>query len=167
MKAVLIDRITPAEEIELSEVEIPSVKPGWAPDLPWENLAAVPETCFTAWGSLFASLRLRREDTLLIRGGTCALGYAAIQLAKALGCRVIATTHRKEKLPLLRAADEAVLDTGTLSGTLSGVTKALELVGVKTLRDSLRCVGIREACIAMDSGQVNGKIVVKMPEQAG
>ena len=85
-------------------------------DLPWEKLAAVPETYFTAWGSLFEGLRLQPEDTLLVRGATCALGYAAIQLAKALGCRVIATTHRESRLPLLAEADEAVLDTGRLGG---------------------------------------------------
>lgn len=31
-------------------------------------------------------------------------------------------------------------NTGTLAGTFCGVTKALELVGPKTLRDTLRCV---------------------------
>lgn len=129
-------------------------------DLPREKLAAVPETYFTAWGSLFEGLRLRPEDTLLVRGATCALGYAAIQLAKALGCRVIATAHKESRLPLLAEADEAVLDTGRLAETLpgaafpgtvrpratspgvirSGITKALELVGPKTLSDTLRCV---------------------------
>lgn len=109
-------------------------------DLPWEELAAVPETYFTAWGSLFECLNLKPTDTLLVRGGTCALGYAAIQIAKALGCTVIATTHKESKLPLLCNADKAILDTGSLTGTLSGVTKALELVGPKTLYDTLRCV---------------------------
>lgn len=109
-------------------------------DLSWAEMAAVPETYFTAWGSLFEGLNLQKGDTLLIRGGTCALGYAAIQLAKAVGSRVIATTHREEKLALLKEADEAVLDTGRLAGTLRGVTKALELVGPKTLWDTLRCV---------------------------
>lgn len=109
-------------------------------DLSWVEMAAVPETYFTAWGSLFEGLNLQKGDTLLIRGGTCALGYAAIQLAKAAGSRVIATTHREEKLALLKDADEAVLDTGKLAGTIRGVTKALELVGPKTLRDTLRCV---------------------------
>ena len=108
--------------------------------LSWAETAAAPETYFTAWGSLFECLRLRRGDTLLVRGGTCALGYAAIRLAKALGCRVIATTHREQKLALLARADRAVLDTGRLAGSFSGVTKALELVGPKTLRDTLRCV---------------------------
>lgn len=109
-------------------------------ELSWAEVAAVPETYFTAWGSLFECLGLSKNDTLLVRGGTCALGYATIRLAKALGCRVIATTHRERKLPLLKEADQAVLDTGTLAGSFSGVTKALELVGPKTLRDTLRCV---------------------------
>ena len=109
-------------------------------NLPWRELAAVPETWFTAWGSLFEGLRLEPRDTLLIQGGTCALGYAALQIAKELGCRVIATTHREGKLPLLAVADEALLDTGTLAGRVSGVSKALELVGPKTLRDTLSCV---------------------------
>lgn len=200
-------------------------------NLPWETLAAVPETYFTAWGSLFECLALNPSDTLLIRGATCALGYATIQIAKALGCKVIATTHRTEKLPLLHEADLAVLDTGNLASTLPCVTKALELVGPKTLADTLLCMksggivcntgilggvftmdgfdpikdipngvyltgffsnyptqavmddiftflsdhhltphvgkifefaNIREACIALDSGSVNGKIVVKV-----
>ena len=109
-------------------------------DLSWDALAAVPETFFTAWGSLFECLQLKQEDTLLIRGATCALGYAAIQLAKGLGCRVIATTHRESKLPLLKDADEAVLDDGKLAGKIHGVTKALELIGPKTLGDTLRAV---------------------------
>ena len=314
MKAVSIDKITPAEEVTLTEIPVPEIKSGWVlvkvkafgmnhseqilrlseikadyivkpivpgiecvgeiaepsdtdfqkgqkvialmggmgrsfngsyaeyvllpahhvfkidSDLPWERLAAVPETYFTAWGSLFECLQLKKEDTLLIRGATCALGYAAIQIAKALGCRVIATTHRESKLSLIANADEAILDDGMFGG--KGITKALELVGAKTLRHTLKimsrggivchtgllggvytldgfdpikeipngvyltgffsnyptqqtvdeifaflnehqlepCFGecydfehIKEACIALDSGKVNGKIVVKMP----
>ena len=106
-------------------------------DLPWESLGAVPETYFTAWGSLFECLRLTAEDTLLIRGATCALGYAAMQIANALGCRVIATTHRESKLVLIADADEAVLDDGKLTGRIHGVTKALDLIGPRNLKDTL------------------------------
>jgi len=108
--------------------------------LPWAELGAVPETCFTAWGSLFECLRLTPEDTLLIRGATCALGYAALQIAGALGCRVVATTHRADKLPLIAAADEAVLDEGALTGRVHGVTKALDLIGPRCLKDTLTAV---------------------------
>ena len=125
-------------------------------DLPWEAAAAVPETYFTAWGSLFECLQLRSEDTLLVRGGTCALGYAAIQLAKTLGCKVIATTHRDEKLPLLAGAgaDECLTDDGTLTGKISGVTKALELVGPRSLKDTLTAV--EKGAIVCSTGILGG-----------
>jgi len=109
-------------------------------ELDWAALGAIPETYFTAWGSLFECLRLERGDTLLIRGATCALGYAALQIAKALGCRVAASTHREEKLPLLADADEAVLDDGRLTGRVRGVTRALDLIGPRSLRDTLTAV---------------------------
>lgn len=108
--------------------------------LSWEELAAIPETYFTVWGSLFECLQLKAQDTLLVRGATCALGYAAIQIAKALGCHVIATTHRESKLDLISAADEQVLDDGKLTGEVQGMTKALDLVGPKNLKDTLTAV---------------------------
>ena len=109
-------------------------------DFDWPTLAAVPETYFTAWGSLLECLKLQPDDTLLIRGATCALGYAAIQMAKAIGCRVVATTHRENKLKLILDADEQVLDQGRLTGVVHGASKALELVGAKTVKDTLTAV---------------------------
>ena len=109
-------------------------------DLPWDALGAVPETYFTAWGSLFECLHLTADDTLLIRGATCALGYASMQIAKALGCKVIATTHRADKLPLIAEADESVMDDGKLTGKVHGVTKALDLIGPRNLKDTLTAV---------------------------
>ncbi len=109
-------------------------------NLSWKEIAVIPETYFTAWGSLFECLDLKSEDTLLVRGATCALGYAAIQIAKAIGCKVIATTHREEKLSLLEDADIAIVDDGDLRGKVEPVTKVLELVGPKSLRNSLLLV---------------------------
>ena len=224
MQAVLLNKVTEAKDIALSEVPIPSVRPGWVlvkvkafglnhsekllrlneiradyiqkpivpgiecvgeivdpsdsglaigqrvvalmggmgrsfwgsyaeyallprrivfpieSDLDWAALGAVPETYFTAWGSLFECLHLQPSDSLLIRGATCALGYAAIQIAKALGSSVIATTHRESKLALLVEANEAILDDGKLTGKVRGATKALDLVGPRYLKDTLTAV---------------------------
>jgi NADPH:quinone reductase-like Zn-dependent oxidoreductase len=123
-------------------------------NLTWSEIAAVPETYFTAWGSLFECLKLNADDELLVRGATCALGYAAIQIAKALGCRVVATTHREEKLKLIDAADEQILDTGVLTGKIRGVTKALELVGPRSLKDTLTAV--EKGGIVCDTGILGG-----------
>ena len=111
-------------------------------DISWEDLGAIPETYYTAWGSLMQRLQLKPEDTLLIRGATCALGYVSIQLAKTLGCRVIATTHREKYFPLLEEAgvDECVLDDGSIAGKCKGANKALELIGCKTIVDTMRAV---------------------------
>lgn len=121
-------------------------------NLTWEEMAAIPETYFTAWGSLFQCLRLQPEDTLLIRGATCALGYAAVQLAKALGCKVIGTTHRESKMQLLKDAgcDECLLDDRSLRGRVHGVNKALELIGIKTVQDTM--MGVEQGGIVCNTG---------------
>jgi NADPH:quinone reductase-like Zn-dependent oxidoreductase len=124
-------------------------------ELSWEELAAVPETYFTAWGSLFECLDLKPEDTLLVRGATCALGYAAIQIAKALGCSVVATTHKEEKLSLIGEADRRILDGGKLEGKVQGITKALDLVGPLHLRDTL--LSVEKGGIVCNTG-VLGKV---------
>ncbi|MCI8608486.1 MAG: zinc-binding dehydrogenase [Firmicutes bacterium] len=125
-------------------------------NLSWDRLATIPETYFTAWGSLFECLSLKSSDHLLIRGGTCALGYAAIQIAKALGCKVTATTHRERKMQLLVdcGADVALLDNGPLKGLVSGITKALELVGIKTLKSTLSCM--EKGGIVCNTGNLGG-----------
>lgn len=124
--------------------------------LSWDRLAAIPETYFTAWGSCFECLSLKSSDHLLVRGGTCALGYAAIQIAKALGCKVTATTHRESKIQLLTdcGADMALLDNGSLRGQVSGITKALELVGIKTLKNTLSCM--EKGGIVCNTGNLGG-----------
>lgn len=106
-------------------------------DMGWIELAAIPETWFTAWGSLFESLRIEPSDTLLIHGGTSALGLAAIQLAKSIGCTVYATTRKKERFELLKqqGADFPLLDDETLADRFravcpEGAVKMLELVRI-------------------------------------
>lgn len=128
--------------------------------LPWAALAAVPETFFTAWGSLFECLQLRADDTLMIRGASCGLGYAAIQIAKALGSRVIATTHRERYFELLGrfGADELMLDDGKLADAGVRVDKVLELIGPKTLRDSLLC--LNHGGICCDTGILGGEFTL-------
>jgi NADPH:quinone reductase-like Zn-dependent oxidoreductase len=119
-------------------------------DLPWDILGALPEMLQTAWGALFKSLRLAKGDRLLIRGGTTSVGLAAAAIAKNHGVHVAATTRNPESEKLLRdnGAARVFIDTGTLEDQVrtiypDGVDKVLELVGTRTLLDSLRCVNSR------------------------
>lgn len=117
--------------------------------LGWEDLAAIPETFYTAYGSLSLSLQLNEGDTLLVRGGTSTVGLAAIQLGKAIGAKVIATTRSEQKAELLRntGADGVVTEGEDfrrrfLAEYPHGATKVLELIGASTLRESLRITSV-------------------------
>ena len=112
-------------------------------EMDWMSLAAIPETYFTAYGSLFECLLLQKGDTLLVRGATSTVGLAAIQLAKAVGAKVIATSRRESSFEKLKAvgADACLVDDGNLAARIGErPNKVLELIGPATLSDSMACV---------------------------
>ena len=59
--------------------------------------ASLPETFFTVWSNVFDRARLQKGETLLVQGGSSGIGVTAIQLAKAMGCVVIATAGSDQK----------------------------------------------------------------------
>ena len=59
--------------------------------------ASLPETFFTVWSNVFDRAHLRSGETLLVQGGSSGIGVTAIQLAKAMGCRVVVTAGSDEK----------------------------------------------------------------------
>ncbi len=111
--------------------------------LPWEVLAALPETYLTAQGA-FDALGIRPGERLLIRGGTSSVGIAAASIAHGHGVEVAATTRRPEKAGALTAAgvDHVLLDEGGSPHTPwpAGPSHVLDLVGASTVVDSLRLV---------------------------
>src|SRR6202008_2621709 len=70
-------------------------------DLPWSDLAALPETYAVAWTCLFRNLNLKPGQTLVLRGATSSLGQAALKMAVAAGARVIATTRGPKRVSML------------------------------------------------------------------
>lgn len=61
------------------------------------SAGGIPETFFTDWTNMFERGRLKAGETFLVQGGTSGIGSTAIQLAKAFGCRVLATAGSDEK----------------------------------------------------------------------
>jgi len=123
-------------------------------DLPWAELAALPESYATAWTCLFRNLDIQKGQTLLIRGATSAFGQAAINLAVDAGLNVIATTRRRERFPALEAlgVTRCEIEGPELSKRLaeSGkVDRILDLVGNSVIVDSLSMLPrYGRACIA-------------------
>lgn len=123
--------------------------------LAWPHLGAIPESFGTAWGSL-DELGLESGHSLLIRGGSSSVGMAAITIARDRGVSVIATTRQQDKRTVLEAAgaEHVVIDDGEAGARVreiapDGVDGLLELVGPRTIRDSLKAVAAGgSACIS-------------------
>jgi len=108
-------------------------------ELAWPLLAALPETYYTAFGSM-NNLRIGESDSVLVRGGTSGVGVAFLRLIKARlpGVRVSGTTRRADKADrLLKAGyDEAILETDGRLQTDRRWSRVLELIGPATLKDT-------------------------------
>jgi len=116
-------------------------------DLPWSELAAVPESYATAWACLHGNLELRPGQTLVIRGATSALGQAALNIAVHAGAHVIATTRNRDRFAKLEALGaKGVLEEGpgfvreVRQHHPEGVDAVLDLVGNSVVLDSLQAV---------------------------
>ena len=114
-------------------------------NLDWATLAAIPESYATAWSCLFANLRIRAGEVLFVRGGTSALGHAAITIAKQEGVTVFTSTRSESKVALLTelGASRVLIENGKLSEVVrafspDGIDGVLDLIGNSTLLDSLR-----------------------------
>jgi NADPH:quinone reductase-like Zn-dependent oxidoreductase len=66
--------------------------------LKWEEAAAVPLVFLTAWHMLVGRARLQPGEDCLVIGGGSGVGSAAIQVARLLGARVIATVGHDDKI---------------------------------------------------------------------
>lgn len=65
--------------------------------LSFAEAACLPETIFTVWDNVFRRGALKRGEHLLVHGGSGGIGSTAIQLAKACGAQVSATSGSAEK----------------------------------------------------------------------
>ncbi|MFJ8949283.1 NAD(P)H-quinone oxidoreductase [Streptomyces sp. NPDC102381] len=59
--------------------------------------AGLPEAVATVWSNLVMTANLKEGETLLVHGGAGGVGTAAIQIAKAVGARVLTTVGGPEK----------------------------------------------------------------------
>lgn len=130
--------------------------------LPWDVLAALPETYLTARGAL-DTLDIGPGTRLLIRGGTSSVGMAAASIAAGLGAETAATTRRPGKTAALTAAGvtHVLVDDGEPLAIdriwPEGPDHVLDLVGADTVAGSLRLV--RRGGTVCVAGSLSGWLV--------
>lgn len=114
-------------------------------DYSFVNGAALPMNYFTMHFAYFRRGNLRNGETVLVHGAAGGIGTAAIQLAKAHDCRVIAVVSSPEKQEIARkaGADDVISTDGFLAKAKEltggvGVNLVVDPVGGDRFTDSLR-----------------------------
>ena len=133
------------------------------PHLSFAQGAAVGAAYLTAYVALVRLGALRPDEWLLVHGATGGVGLAAVDLAHALGARVIATSRSPEKLATL-AADYPVAATLPAPGfrdavkelTGGGADVVFDPVGGDVFDESTRCIafGGRLLVVGFTSGRI-------------
>ncbi|MBI1214717.1 MAG: zinc-binding dehydrogenase [Alphaproteobacteria bacterium] len=127
--------------------------------------AGLCETFFTVWTNLVDRGQLKKGETLLVHGGASGIGTTAIQVARALGAKVIVTAGTEgkckacKKLGARRAINYNKQDfvAETVKETKGrGVDVLLDMVGGDYIARNLVCMARygRHVSIAMQKGRV-------------
>ena len=125
--------------------------------------ASLPETFFTVWQNVFHIAGLKAGEWLLVQGGSSGIGVTAIQIAKAIGAKVIVTAGSDDKCAACVAlgADHAVnyktQDFAAEAMRLTdgrGVDVVLDMVAGDYLAREVQCLASdgRLAIIAVQGG---------------
>lgn len=82
-------------------VTVPASQVMPVPDgVPLPHAAGLPEVACTVWSNVVMTAGLTAPELFLVHGGASGIGTHAIQVAKALNCRVAVTAGSRNKLDL-------------------------------------------------------------------
>lgn len=132
--------------------------------LSWADLAAVPETFFTAYG-IVKSLQVTDHDRVLIRAVTSGVGLAATKLIRAMHptATLVGTTRSAKKTAALTTLglDRVIVspDPLNLPADTGTYDKIIDLIGGDAVRDSLQ--RLNEFGIVNSTGELGGKWTVE------
>lgn len=118
----------------------------------------------TVWEALVARAQLAVHETILIHGGAGGVGTVAIQLAKAIGARVI-TTARRSNHDFVRSlgADEVIDHTS--ADYVSAVAQLTHGLGVNVVFDTIGGDTLtKSAFVLADAGRVVSIVDIAQPQ---
>jgi NADPH:quinone reductase-like Zn-dependent oxidoreductase len=135
-------------------------------NLDWPQAAAVPLVFLTAWHMLVGRARLRPGEDCLVIGAGSGVGSAAIQIARLIGARVIATAGSAAKLERARslgahdvvnhASEDIVARVRELTGR-KGVEVAFEHVGGPVFEQAVSALA-RDGRLVTCGATADGKV---------
>jgi NADPH:quinone reductase-like Zn-dependent oxidoreductase len=133
------DQGTHAERIVVGAEYVRPRPAGWS----WEETAALPVAGLTAWRAVVTQGRVGPGTTVLVPGAGGGAAVFCVQIAAALGARVLVTTSSEEKLARLLAL-------GAAGGALYTEPGWPERIGeVDVVVDSVGGEELWEACLPL------------------
>ncbi len=140
--------------------------------LSWSEAASVPLTFLVVYDMLVLQGRLKADEWLLINGVSSGVGVATLQLAKAMGAKVIGTSGSADKLARLQSQG---LDLGlctrnpdfydaVMQATAGkGVNLVVNTVGGSVFAEDVRCMAFegRLATVGYVDGVLNADIDIE------
>jgi zinc-binding alcohol dehydrogenase/oxidoreductase len=130
---------THAERICVSHYDVRPRPPGWS----WVETAALPVAGLTSWRALVTHGQVGSDATVLVPGAGGGAAVLSVQIASALGARVLVTTSSQEKLARLQAL-------GAAGGALYTAAGWPERIGpVDVVVDSVGGEELWEACLGL------------------
>lgn len=104
-------------------------------NMSFEDAAATPEALFTCWMTLVEIAAMKKDDKVLIYGGSSGVGTMAIQLVRESGAAAYATASSEQKITLCQELGAIVYDyknpdwTEKLKKDSGGVDIILDMLG--------------------------------------
>lgn len=121
------------------------------------DAAALPEAVCTAWTNLVDTARVQPGEWVLVQGGSGGVGSIAVQLAKALGARVVATAGGPERVDRVRRLGADVVVDHRADDVVAAVRDATGGRGADVVLDVLGGGGLAGNVAALAPG---GRLVV-------
>jgi NADPH2:quinone reductase len=134
-----------AEQVVVHARALARVPPGMG----LTDAAAIPEAFITAWDAMIDQARLTAGETVLVHAAGSGVGTAALQIARAVGARVIGTARTPEKVGRARElglGEAIVVQGGVFADEVRartggrGVDVVIELVGGAYVPEDIACV---------------------------
>lgn len=157
---------------------LPAASTGKLPDsTSYAEGAALPIPLLTAWNALVVKGEAAPGDCVLVQGGAGGVGYLAIQLARAIGCRVFTTVSSKEKADFCLAAgaeaainyrEEDVPERVMELTSGRGVDVVVENIGCENLPSDLKLNAVNGRIVIVGTGTGKGPdVTIPLPAAMG
>ena len=119
--------------------------------------AALPEVACTVWSNLVMTAGLAAGQVVLIHGGSSGIGTHAIQVARALDCRVAVTAGSTPKLDLCRELGAEIVINHRDEDFVERVREATDGAGANVILD---IIGAAYLDRNVDALAIGGRVVV-------